>query len=148
MGYLQRLAFWVDCYFTLIKSGKIENCTGLGKMWQSCCCPGSQAVNSGLGRSETDENHMTRNLHNRRILITGASSGIGRLLAEQLAQQGARLALAARPEDKLQEIASQLKTAGDVLVVPTDVARSEDRQRLLDRVVERFGGLDVLINNA
>ncbi len=89
---------------------------------------------------------MNRNLQNRRILITGASSGIGRILAEQLAQQGARLALASRSEDKLQEVASHL--GGDVLIVPTDVTSSDDRQRLLDRVAERFGGLDVLINNA
>ncbi len=89
---------------------------------------------------------MTRNLQGRRILITGASSGIGKELAQQLASQGARLALAARNEDKLNALAGSLP--GDVLVVPTDVTLEEDRQRALDRAVERFGGLDVLINNA
>ena len=90
--------------------------------------------------------HMNRNLHNRRILITGASSGIGRILAEQLSQQGVRLTLAARGEDALKELAGRL--GGDPLVVPTDVTKDDQRARLLERVVERFGGLDVLINNA
>ena len=89
---------------------------------------------------------MNRLLHNRRILITGASSGIGRHLAELLGQQGARLALASRSEDKLKEVARSL--SGDTLIVPADVTNSEDRRRLYDKVVERFGGLDVLINNA
>jgi short-subunit dehydrogenase len=89
---------------------------------------------------------MTRELRGKRIAITGASSGIGRALAQTLAQEGARLVLAARSEDKLQELAKTLP--GETLVVPTDVTKDEDRQRLLDRAVERFGGLDVLINNA
>jgi short-subunit dehydrogenase len=89
---------------------------------------------------------MKRELAGRRILITGASSGIGRALAEQLAVKGARLALAARSEDKLHELAASLKT--DVAVMPTDVAKEADRVRLIEEVRARFGGLDVLINNA
>lgn len=89
---------------------------------------------------------MTRELAGRRILITGASSGIGRALAEQLAAKGARLALAARSEDKLRELAASLKT--EVAVIPTDVTVEADRVRLIDTVKSRFGGLDVLINNA
>src|SRR5271154_627618 len=99
---------------------------------------------------------MKRDLKGRRILITGASSGIGRCLAEQLVGEGARLVLAARSEEKLREVAGQLAGTpapngarlADVLVVPTDVTKPEERQRLLSQVVERFGGLDVLINNA
>jgi short-subunit dehydrogenase len=92
---------------------------------------------------------MMRSLQGRRILITGASSGIGRCLAQQLAQMGARLVLAARSEDKLHELAASLPAAkDDVLVVPTDVTRAQDRQNVLDRAVQQFGGLDVLINNA
>ena len=92
---------------------------------------------------------MKRDLQGRRILITGASSGIGRCLAEQLARAGARLALAARTESKLQELASTLSTLGaDVLIVPADVTSEEDRCRLLAQVEADLGGLDVLINNA
>ncbi|HZZ81175.1 MAG TPA: SDR family oxidoreductase [Gemmataceae bacterium] len=91
---------------------------------------------------------MTRNLQGRRILITGASSGIGKELAQQLASLGANLVLAARNEEKLNALAASLPGKDNILVVPTDVTRAEDRERLLDRAVQRFGGLDVLINNA
>jgi short-subunit dehydrogenase len=92
---------------------------------------------------------MRRDLHGRRILITGASSGIGRCLAEQLASAGARLILAARSADRLAELAGTLTAAGaEAIAVPADVTREEDRQRLLDTAGQRLGGLDVLINNA
>jgi short-subunit dehydrogenase len=90
---------------------------------------------------------MMRDLHQRRIIITGASSGIGRCLAEQLARQGARLILAARSADKLDELVRQLGSS-DVHAVPADVTKADDRRRLLDFAVEHLGGLDVLINNA
>jgi short-subunit dehydrogenase len=89
---------------------------------------------------------MTRELSGRRILITGASSGIGKALAQQLAPLGAKLILAARSEDKLHALAQSL--GGETLVVPTDVTKEEDRQHLLAQAVEKFGGLDVLVNNA
>ncbi len=94
---------------------------------------------------------MIRDLYGRRILITGASSGIGRALAEQFAPLGARLVLAARSEDKLRALADSL-TSRDrertVLIVPADITKEEDRQRLIEQTVEHLGGLDVLINNA
>lgn len=89
---------------------------------------------------------MTRELRGKRIALTGASSGIGLALARALAAEGAQLTLASRREDQLQEAARSLP--GETLIVPTDVTKDEDRQRLLDRALERFGGLDVLINNA
>jgi short-subunit dehydrogenase len=92
---------------------------------------------------------MTRNLRGRRVLVTGASSGIGLALAQQLAAHGTRLVLAARSADRLQALARSLdRPAADVLVVPTDITREEERQNLLEQAVARFGGLDVLINNA
>ena len=94
---------------------------------------------------------MTRDLEGRRILITGASSGIGKALAQQLAPLGAKLVLAARSEDKLKALADSLTSRErerPVLVVPTDITKDEDRQHLLDRAVAELGGLDVLINNA
>jgi short-subunit dehydrogenase len=89
---------------------------------------------------------MRRELAGRRVLITGASSGIGWALAEQLAAKGAKLAVAARSEDKLQGLAAALKT--EVAVIPTDVAKDADRVQLIGEVRSRLGGLDVLINNA
>src|SRR5438132_11970044 len=90
-----------------------------------------------------------RDLQERRILVTGASSGIGRCLAEQLAHGGARLILVARSNDKLAELEANLRSQGhEVVAVPADVTIEHDRRRLLDTALERLGGLDVLINNA
>jgi short-subunit dehydrogenase len=83
------------------------------------------------------------------VVVTGASSGIGRALAVELAGQGARLALAARDEARLQETASAVRAAGgEALVVPADVTKVDDCRRLVERAVQSFGGLDVLVNNA
>src|SRR5262249_24073782 len=82
-------------------------------------------------------------------LLTGASRGIGRAVAEQAAAAGARVALAARSADCLEELAASLRAKGaDAVAVPGDITRDEDRHRILQRTTERFGGLDVLINNA
>jgi short-subunit dehydrogenase len=92
---------------------------------------------------------MRRDVRGTRILLTGASSGIGRCLAEQAAREGARLALVARSADKLHDLARSLTTLGaEAIAVPGDVTSEHDRQRILATVVERFDGLDVLINNA
>src|SRR5580693_3342340 len=90
-----------------------------------------------------------RDMRDRRVLITGASSGIGRCLAEQLAGCGARLVVAARSEDKLADLERELSSESyEAIAVRADVTLEEDRRRLLDSVVDHFGGLDVLINNA
>jgi short-subunit dehydrogenase len=92
---------------------------------------------------------MRRDLRGARLLITGASGGIGRCLAEQAAREGARLALVARSADKLQELAGTLSALGaEALALPGDVTSEHDRQHILSVAVERFEGLDVLINNA
>lgn len=89
-----------------------------------------------------------RGLDGQRILITGASSGIGRALAEQAAEAGARVALVSRSADKLNELAAQLSTRTEALALPADVTSEAARTRLLAAVLERWGGFDVLINNA
>ena len=91
---------------------------------------------------------MMRELHGRRLLITGASSGIGRAVAEQAARYGARLILAARSADKLDSLAPTHDHGAEAIAVAADVTVPADRRRLLATVVERFDGLDVLINNA
>jgi short-subunit dehydrogenase len=83
------------------------------------------------------------------VLITGASGGIGRCLAEQAAGEGARLALVARSADKLNDLAATLTNRGtEVLTLTGDVTQEHDRQHILSAVLDRFEGLDVLINNA
>jgi short-subunit dehydrogenase len=92
---------------------------------------------------------MKRDLKDKRILLTGASSGIGQALCQQLADAGARLALVARSEDKLTDVVRTLSARKvEAFAVPGDITRAEDRQRIVDTAVQRFGGLDLLINNA
>jgi short-subunit dehydrogenase len=103
----------------------------------------------GFAASQPKEPCVYRNLSGRRLLITGASSGIGRNLAEQAAARGARIILSARSVDKLAEIERTLRERNaDAHAIPADVTREEDRTRLIEGVRERFGGLDVLVNNA
>ncbi len=91
---------------------------------------------------------MVRDLRGRRILITGASSGIGRALAEQAARAGARVLLTSRSDDKLHELTQSFPDPAQVVTVAADVTSEHDRQVLLETAVERLGGLDMLVNNA
>jgi short-subunit dehydrogenase len=92
---------------------------------------------------------MKREISGQRILVTGASTGIGRALAVQLAHAGAKLVLAARSEDKLRELADELTSQGsEVLAIRGDVTVEADRTALIAAAKNRFGGLDVLVNNA
>jgi NAD(P)-dependent dehydrogenase (short-subunit alcohol dehydrogenase family) len=90
-----------------------------------------------------------RTFENLSVIITGASSGIGRELSRQLAAQGARVILAARQAEKLGELADECKVlGGQALVVPADVTDPDQCRGLVDRTVEAFGRLDMLVNNA
>lgn len=90
-----------------------------------------------------------RELRGQRALITGASGGIGEALARELAAHGVRLALMARRGDRLAKLAEELTpAAGAVECIVGDVTSAEDRQRAIDICRERFGGLDLLVNNA
>ncbi len=86
------------------------------------------------------------------IVITGASDGIGAEMARQLAQTqgaGVALVLAARNEERLNQVAAQCTALGaQVLVVKTDVSVEAQCRHLISAAVSRFGGMDVLINNA
>lgn len=83
------------------------------------------------------------------ILVTGASAGIGKITCQRLAAGRHRFVLAARSEDKLRLLASELQSAGcECLVVPTDVTSPAALKHLVEASVERFGRIDVLINNA
>jgi short-subunit dehydrogenase len=84
-----------------------------------------------------------------RILITGASQGIGRALAELAALRGGRVLAAARSLDLLHDLAGQLRARGAVLeVVQADIVQAADRQRMVAAAQQHFGGLDILVNNA
>jgi NADP-dependent 3-hydroxy acid dehydrogenase YdfG len=82
-------------------------------------------------------------------LVTGASSGIGQATALALAQRGARLAIAARRRDRLQQLAARISDiGGEALAIETDVTSPGQAQQLIDRTVSQFGRLDTLVNNA
>lgn len=81
------------------------------------------------------------------VIITGASSGIGKALAYEFASKGCKLVLAARRIDLLEKIKEELAPA-DVLLQQTDVSIEANCKRLIDATVERFGKIDILINNA
>jgi short-subunit dehydrogenase len=83
------------------------------------------------------------------VIITGASAGIGRAMAIQLARQGSKVAIAARRADRLEEVAAVCRASGaDVLTVPTDVSDEAQCKALVDKTTSAFGGLDMLVNNA
>ena len=77
-----------------------------------------------------------REIKGSRMLITGASSGIGRALAEEAAKQGARVALVARSADRLSETVDRIQSnGGEAIAIPADITLPEDRQRMLDEVI-------------
>ncbi|MFZ4589747.1 MAG: SDR family oxidoreductase [Ignavibacteria bacterium] len=89
------------------------------------------------------------NLENKVIIITGGSKGIGRVTALRLAKQNARLVLASRKIDDLMKIKEELQLPDDrILLVEADVSNEEDCSSIVNQAVEKFGRVDVLINNA
>ncbi len=83
------------------------------------------------------------------VIVTGASAGIGRALALRLADEGARLTLAARSVERLDALAQECRQrGGQALAVPTDVTDEAQCRALVERALQTYGQLDMLINNA
>ena len=92
---------------------------------------------------------MTEQLLERVAIVTGASNGIGRGIAEALAAAGAKTALAARRTEMLVEVASGIRNAGGTaLPVATDVTREDQVVQLFKKACETYGRVDILVNNA
>jgi 3-oxoacyl-[acyl-carrier protein] reductase len=92
---------------------------------------------------------MDLGLGGKVAVVTGASRGIGRAIAEALAAEGCKLAICARGAERLEATAGELGALGaDVLAVPADVTDRVALERFIESAVERFGRIDVLVNNA
>src|SRR5262245_43859205 len=90
-----------------------------------------------------------RELKGMRVLITGASQGIGRAIALLAAKRGMKVLASARNPELLDQLAAEAKNAGHPLeVVKADVATPEGRDTMVMAAKDKFGGLDVLVNNA
>lgn len=87
-------------------------------------------------------------LQGKVVIVTGASMGIGEATARVFAEAGAKLVLAARSADKLEAVAQSLPPRAEPLIVPTDMTDQAQVRALIDKAYERFGRIDILINNA
>jgi NAD(P)-dependent dehydrogenase (short-subunit alcohol dehydrogenase family) len=88
-------------------------------------------------------------LTGRVAIVTGASKGIGRVTAERLAAEGARVVCAARTRSLVEEAAARIcDNGGDAVAVTCDVSRQEDAEQLVARTMQHYGRLDCLVNNA
>lgn len=100
----------------------------------------------GCGTTVIDEQPLSDDI----ALVTGASSGIGRATAFELAKKGADVALSARREEKLQEIASEIEDEHNITahIAPADLTDESDVTAMVDSVIDTFGSLDVLVYSA
>ena len=88
-------------------------------------------------------------LNNACVIVTGASSGIGRAIAVEFGRRGARLALASRNRAALEEVAAAIKAdGGSAIVIPTDVTVGGAVKEMADAAIHELGGIDILVNNA
>lgn len=93
--------------------------------------------------------HSPLILNNSVVVITGASSGIGRAYANAFARRGVRLVLAARRVELLEQLRHEVAAyASDVLIIPTDVTDETQLKNLVDQTLQHFGQIDIVINNA
>jgi short-subunit dehydrogenase len=88
-------------------------------------------------------------MKNKVVIVTGASSGIGLATAEAFAREGAKVVLAARRDSELKQIEENLRSLGyDAMAVTTDVTSEDDCSNLISKTIEKYGRIDILINNA
>ena len=120
----------------------------------SAACGGIGIACAATGFAVSRLRSRQRWFHDKVVVITGGSRGLGLALAEELGLRGARLVLAARDSDELKRAAGILQKKGaissedEVLTVSADLRKEEEAQRLIQLATSRFGHVDVLINNA
>jgi NAD(P)-dependent dehydrogenase (short-subunit alcohol dehydrogenase family) len=106
---------------------------------------------AALALAQVLRRRNTYDFRGRSVVITGGSRGLGLVLARELADEGARLTLMARNEEELGRAADDIRTTSpdaNVFTVPADIRRRDDSERAVAQIVERYGRVDVVINNA
>ena len=99
--------------------------------------------------TQKTETQQTGRLSGKVALVTGASSGIGAATALALAQEGASVALVARRQERLEDLARQIRDmGGQAEVLALDIVQAEAASQAVERTVLALGGLDILVNNA
>ena len=95
------------------------------------------------------ERSLARAVRDKRVLVTGASSGIGREAALKLGEAGAEVIIVSRTREKLEEVANEIEERGGTAHVhPADLAELDDIDRVAEEILSEHGGIDVLVNNA
>src|SRR5580765_7664138 len=99
--------------------------------------------------AESAKENIMSGIQDKVVVITGASSGIGEATALLLAERGAKVVLGARGSDRLKALAARIAVGGgEACYAPTDIKRRDDVSALVKLACERYGKLDVLVNNA
>src|SRR5262249_527597 len=113
------------------------------------CSPGIQAARH-CGKTIVMGGYVTKRLEGKAAAVSGGDQGIGRAVAERLAQEGARVAICYRSNKAhADEVVSEITSAGrKAVAMQCDVAVVTDGQRFITAAVEQLGGLDILVNNA
>jgi len=92
---------------------------------------------------------MNLNLENKVAMVTGASKGIGKAIAVELAKEGCKLAICARGKEQLEKTAKELtEISPEVLAVQADLTQPNDLTKLVEQTIEKFGTIHILVNNA
>lgn len=82
-------------------------------------------------------------------IVTGASKGIGKAIAESLAEYGAKVVVSSRSQETVDEVANEIKAKGfDAIGIACHVGRDDQRKTLVEKTIAHYGGVDILINNA
>jgi NAD(P)-dependent dehydrogenase (short-subunit alcohol dehydrogenase family) len=111
--------------------------------------PVEPPVKKGITPVNEPNRNPLKRLDGKVIILTGVSAGLGKQLAICLAREGAKLAVCARRKEKLLETEELCKKeSGEILALTCDVSKYDDLKNLVEKTVERFGTVDVLINNA
>ncbi len=92
---------------------------------------------------------MSKLFEGKVVIVTGASSGIGEAVAREFARNKSKVVLAARSVANLERITAEIKSAGlEAFYVPTDVSQEDDCRNLIERTIEKYGTINILVNNA